>query len=245
MSNSSSDNISLIYEFNPDSPLFARVALEEMEQGKYSEALKILEDGISRYPNYPTANFIYAQTLAHLGEYEKAIEAVEKGAAILDSNEAREFYLSKVEEIKNKNSIVEESKRVSFLEDDGDSSADDEEIANKEEQEVPLEDRLDELAKELEHAKIPPPNKEDLQPLSTKEYQEEIEGKDYISFNEVGEIFDEEDLASETMAMILEGQGKLIEAKRVYQKLIEKEPEKSAIFELKINEIDQKLSSSE
>lgn len=242
MQESNSDNISLIYEFNQDSPLFARVALEEIENGNYSKAKEILDDGISKYPNYPTAYFIYSSALAYLSEYDSAEEAAIKGGDILGSDETKEFYLKKIEEIKNQHSIVEKSHRVSFLDDDDTGSDAENPSPDEKKDDLPIEERLEELAQQLEKAKIKPPAEEDMQRLTTQEFTEEIEEKDYISFGTDDTIFEESDLASETMAMIFEGQGKYREAQKIYEKLKKIEPDKADIFDLKIAEIEQKIA---
>ncbi|RMD51208.1 MAG: hypothetical protein D6830_00895 [Ignavibacteria bacterium] len=251
-----SDNISLIYEFNQDSPLFARVAEEEINKGNYSEAASILEKGLNKYPNYATAYFIYAIALANLSEYDKAEEAINTGAEILDSTETKEYYLERLNEIRNKNRVEEPAKRISFEDEEEielsvpeeesiDSSninrEDDLEEELQIEDEVPLENRLEELASELEKAKMPPVEPELITPMETEEFTEELENKKYINLGS-DEIFEDDDVVSETMAMILEGQGKYKEAINVYKKLKEKEPEKATIFELKIDELEQKLA---
>jgi len=52
MQDLNSDNISLIYEFNQDSPLFARVAAGEIAEKNYDQAKEILEDGIKNLPPF-------------------------------------------------------------------------------------------------------------------------------------------------------------------------------------------------
>ncbi len=252
MQDLNSDNISLIYEFNQDSPLFARVAAGEIAEKNYDQAKEILEDGIKKYPNYPTAYFIYAEVLARLSDYVNAVDAVEKGGSILDVEETKEYYLTRVEEIKNKNSMIEESKRVSFYEDGmtsgGKTSAKDPENSGslgggETLPEIPLEDRLEELASQLDKVKIQPAESAEDE-LSTGDDAEGLNENDFISVGEDDSTFDDAELVSETMAMILEGQGKLLEAKNIYEKLKTKEPDKSGIFDLKINEIEQKLSNN-
>lgn len=63
--------IKLIYEFNPSSPLFARVAESELESGNTDTAIQMLERGMELYPDYISAKLVYIQALAKKGEYKK------------------------------------------------------------------------------------------------------------------------------------------------------------------------------
>ena len=109
------DNIKLIYEFNKTSPLFSRVAYYEIEQGNYLYAIEILEKGLEIHKDYPTAYLIYAFAKAYAGEETQAKEAVEKGAKLLSSKKALEYYNQKVNEIiAERNSIVS-AKRPTFV----------------------------------------------------------------------------------------------------------------------------------
>ena len=102
MSKNTIDKIKLIYEFNNHSPLFARVASSELENGNYDSALEMVEEGLKKYPDYITAKLVYAETLANLGRYEKVIEEMEKIKEELDDEKTINYYLEYFEEIKEK-----------------------------------------------------------------------------------------------------------------------------------------------
>jgi tetratricopeptide (TPR) repeat protein len=66
--------IKLVYEFNNNSPLFARVAEAELNEGNADKALQILENGLKNYPNYTSAHLVYIEALAKKGEYQGVVE---------------------------------------------------------------------------------------------------------------------------------------------------------------------------
>ena len=65
--------IKLIYEFNDNSPLFARVADAELKEGNVDKALEILNSGLENYPDYITAHLVYIEALAKKGDYKKVV----------------------------------------------------------------------------------------------------------------------------------------------------------------------------
>lgn len=81
----------LIYEFNNDSSLFARLAASEIEEKNYQNAINILEKGIKIFPSYPTANFIYATALAYQGKTKEAISLIEKTRELFPCEETISF----------------------------------------------------------------------------------------------------------------------------------------------------------
>jgi len=84
---------------------------------------------------------------------------------------------------------------------------------------------LVELAKKIEGFKLPKLD-------NTKEYKTEIPPNEYDS-----------KIVSETMADIYYKQGNLIEALAMYEELAKKKPEKAIGFQVRINKINEKLSS--
>jgi tetratricopeptide (TPR) repeat protein len=91
---------------------------------------------------------------------------------------------------------------------------------------------LEEIARELETAPPIPPVREEESVFETAE-------------SPSVEEFETPEIASETMAMILESQGKYEEARKVYEKLIETEPDKKEIFELKIKELSERNAEND
>ncbi|GBD90042.1 tetratricopeptide repeat protein [bacterium BMS3Abin04] len=129
------DKFALIYEFNNDSPLFAYVAQRELESGNPELAIEIITDGIKKYPDYPTAYFIYANILYALGNMSEVEEIISKGAELLNSEETFNFYMERFQ----RENVLNSGKQS--LNKNNDNSADE-------------KSDLEKLAKKLEAAKI-------------------------------------------------------------------------------------------
>lgn len=231
------DKYGLIYEFNPDSPLFAKVAYNQLQKGYVDKALEILEKGLNKYPDYITAIIVYSQALAQSGNIEKAKEELAKGFKKINFDESYNFYLNKLEEIHSQNLPFAESKRISFLSD---------EIPDNENKQENFENNLENLAKELTSAKID--LSENMQgsedSILNKEEPEALpESKD--NDDDLKEKFKNKNIISETLAVIYYAQGGLREAKFIYERLLEKHPEKADFYKSKISEINAKLTKSD
>jgi len=204
------NKIKLVYEFNLNSPLFARVAASIVRNGNISEAETILENGIKQFSDYPTGYLILSLCYAYAGKKQEAINAASKGAEIIDSPETLNFYLNKINDIELERSNLIDSVRNVF-------------ITQKEEQppKISIEENLDELAKTLANAKINyKPDERDNNIEDVKE-------------------FTGTKIASETLANIYVSQKNFKEAISTYKELIIKNPEKKEEYELKITEISQ------
>ncbi|MBI9072763.1 MAG: tetratricopeptide repeat protein [Melioribacteraceae bacterium] len=218
------DKFSLIYEFNTNSPLFAKVAETELEKKHIDKALNILEKGLEIYPDYSTAYIIYSQALAAVGDFDKAEEILRKGCDLIDSKSTYKYYVGKLYSIKERHSLLSESKRASFIP----NNIDDIEVEPDEQKPLSFEDNLDDLASKLNSAKI----------SSNGLSEEYISGDD--TYND---LEDEEEIVSETVAGIYVAQGNLNKAISVYKKLMEQNPEKSDILTRQISDLEAKLDS--
>lgn len=148
--------IKLIYEFNHSSPLFARVADAEMNEGNVDKALKILDEGLSNYPNYLSAHLVYVEALAKKGNYQKVVDKLDELRPKLNDDATINFYLDKIEKEKSENQKLQ---------------------SNIRQLDKPLEDDLDNLAETISKAKIPPAD--DKQPDKKEDYSPK--GKQFIS----------------------------------------------------------------
>jgi tetratricopeptide (TPR) repeat protein len=95
----STEKYALIYEFNNGSPLFARVAFRYIEEKDYEQAISILEKGLSNYPEYPTAYYLYSIALANCGEKTRAIEMAKIAADLHGTSESLQYYTDKINDI--------------------------------------------------------------------------------------------------------------------------------------------------
>ncbi|MEJ5352466.1 MAG: tetratricopeptide repeat protein [Melioribacteraceae bacterium] len=207
--NYSIDKIKLIYEFNPESPLFARVAASIIEEGNIADALKILEKGIEKFPEYPSAYFILAIAKAYNGNETEAIELINRGTLFINSEETKDFYIKKIKKIiEERNSLKDVKKKAIWQE----SKVN---INNS------IEEQLDILAEQLSKARI--------SYIPDNNTQTELEVPEYKG----------KKIVSETLAKIYESQKNFKEAISIYKELIKLHPEKSEYYKTKIKEISE------
>lgn len=142
------DKIQLIYEFNDNSPLFAKTAHMRIEEKDFEQAIEILEQGLKKYPFYPTALIAYALALANIGRKEDALSKLSLACDIIDSPSTKQFYEEKIEKISNALTSVPEPHKKGLADDTL---------------------YLQELAKKVEGAKMPKFDE-------TKKYDTDIDG---------------------------------------------------------------------
>jgi len=167
----------LIYEFNQDSSLFARVADAELNEGNVDKAIQILDRGLKNYTDYLSAHLVYVEALAKKGEYQKVVNKLDELRTKLNDDAAINFYLDKIEKEKSENEIFE---------------------TNIRQLDKPIEDNLDDLAETISKAKIPPADEkqtddnEKLSPMS-KKFVSETLAEIYLSqsnYKEALEIYE-------------------------------------------------------
>ena len=206
------DKIKLIYEFNHNSPLFARVAAMEVNRGNFLEAIKVLEEGLTVHPLYPTAYFILSLAKAYAGKEAEALEQANKGSVLLGSHESLEWYSNKISEIISERNSLTDTKRPAFLGEQKRSGR----------QTQVFEEKLDDLAEKLSKAKI----SAKVDPDSPTPSLTEFSGK----------------IVSETMAEIFLSQKNYSEAISMYNELMILRPEKMELYESKIEEIKMMMN---
>lgn len=228
------NKVSLIYEYDKRSPLFVKMADIEMEGNNLEKAIEILKNGIKIFPQYAAAYLLLGKAYTLTGNYGQAIKSIKMGSDFIYSPKTYNYYLKELENIKKQRSLFEGSARNIFMPVDGSGDYIDEpllfeEHQNKEEKkdiDLPVEDRLGQLAKEISHAKI----SESLQSESRDDNH--IQG------------FDSDNLiVSETLAKIYIAQGELKEAISVFKKLINKIPDKKEYYLKRISELESELES--
>jgi len=214
------DKIKLIYEFNNNSPLFARVALSEIEHGSIPDAITILQNGIRLYPSYPTPYIIMSLAYAYSGNKEEALKYLSKGCNIINSPATLNYYKEKITAIITDRNSLSESLRPGFLEIPENDSTN-KKTEHLPENDINIEENLDELARQLSKAKIKP--KPDSQ-LDEEPELTEFKGKK---------------IATETLAEIFISQRNYNEAISIYEELILKKPENTPLYQEKISELKE------
>lgn len=205
------EKIKLIYEFNKNSPLFARVAAAEIEKGNYLEAIKILDDGIDLYPNYASAFLVLSIAKAYEGKEEEAKIVAKIGADLINDGKTYSSYKAKIKEIIEERNSISQTLRHSFVEEKKEK-----ELVLHEE--IVLEDKLDILAKQLSKAKIIPKEETSESTVSVPEFKGQK-------------------IVSETLAEIHIKQKNFDEAIFIYEELINKKPEKIEYYLQRISDI--------
>jgi tetratricopeptide (TPR) repeat protein len=229
------NKVSLIYEFNKKSPLFIRKADEEIRNNHIEKAVQILNAGLKIYPDYAAANFILGRAYSLLGQFNNALKYIKNGAALINSSKTYDYYLKEIDSARKQRSLFDASTRTSFF-----SS----EIEPELPVEIPQENKIEE--------KIKPPF-EDIQILNIEDRLEDVAREiSFAKLNESSSNIDYElsnidnlsghiMFVSETLAKIYIAQGELQEAIDVYQKLIKKNPAKEDYYLQKISELQSQL----
>lgn len=219
--------VSLIYEYNNKSPLFARVAENEIEKNNIDEAIKILNDGLANYPDFSVAYFLLSKAHTLKGNYGQALKFVKKGSELIHSPKTFDYYLREIDAIKKQRQLFNVSRWADSANESFSNLASTK--LNNTHNSKPaesIEDTLNKLTAEIEGAS-----------LTIKEAKKKIE--DTRTKEKPGNDF----IVSETLAKIYITQGEFKEAIAVYNKLKLKNPEKETYFNSKIDELKSKLSA--
>ena len=112
-----------IYELNNKSPLFVRIASDEMDKDHFEDAISILQNGIELYENYPTPYFLLGKIFLRNGDIVEAEECFQKGNSLLNCSKTLNFY-------KNVDSEIIENKVYQSVNDRKNNSDELEELAN-------------------------------------------------------------------------------------------------------------------
>lgn len=213
------EKVSLIYEYNKQTPLFVRMANIHLEKDNPQEALIILNAGLIHYPDHPVAIFLIAKAHTALGNYSQAIKFLKKGSELIHSPKTYEFYLREIEAIK---------KQKIFYDVDKKSDGRPDKAEEKDLTSIFLTDTVKKIAEEL------------------KEAEEVLINSEHENFTTPSmNLIDDSLILSETLAKIYVNQREYQEAIRIYEKLKIKIPEKSHYFDSKIDELKLKLETDQ
>ena len=218
--------VSLIYEYNNKSPLFARVAENEIEKNNVDEAIKILTEGLNNHPDFAVAYFLLSKAHTIKGNYGQALKFVKKGSELIHSPKTFDYYLREIDSVKKQRQLFNVSRWADSANESFSNFAPDQ--VNSKEKNQPaesIEETLNKLTAEIEGAS-----------LTIKEAKKKIENTKIKSTSH------NDFIVSETLAKIYITQGEFKEAISVYKKLKQKDPEKENYFDTKIEELKAKLS---
>lgn len=208
--------VTLIFEYNPDTPLFVHQAHTEIESNNLDKGIEILEKGMEKYLYYPAAYFILGKAYSLKGNYEAALKLYKKGSELINSPETLEHYKKNLEEVKKERSAFEINKRVTVVTHQPPSLT----SLPSPQKKSRVDENINQLAQRMTSARISRVSEinSDDPPISP-------------------DIFNDKVIPSETLAKIYLDQGEKDEAIKIYNKLIEKFPHKADYFKSKVNEI--------
>lgn len=219
--------VSLIYEYNNKSPLFARVADIEIEKNNIDDAIRILNEGLAYHPDFSVAYFLLGKAHTIKGNYGQALKFVKKGSEIIHSPKTFDYYLREIDAIKKQRQLFNvarwadnnNEKLSNTISNSANQSND-----NKKSQSI--EETLNKLTAEINGAS-----------------NQIKEAKKQILENRIKDYSKNDLIISETLAKIYVTQGEFKEAISVYKKLKIKNPDKEAYFDSKISELNAKLGA--
>ena len=218
--------VSLIYEYNNKSPLFARIAENEIEKNNIDEAIKILNDGLQNYPDFSVAYFLLSKAHTIKGNYGQALKYAKKGSELVYSPKTFDYYLREIDAVKKQRQLFNVSRWADSANESFSNFAP-AQVNNMEKNKSAesIEETLNKLTAEIEGTS-----------LTIKEAKKKIEDT-RTKANPKNDF-----IVSETLAKIYITQGEFKEAISVYKKLKLKDPEKENYFNSKIEELKAKLS---
>lgn len=216
------EKVSLIYEYNKNSPLFVHAASIEISNNNLDKCIEIIAEGLQKYPQYASAYFILGKAQILIGEYQAADESFAIGSELIGSNKTYEFYKKEIEVVKKQRAIFDGKKRMSFLNQvEIDFPKEESELKKNDISNENFEDKLSEIAEEISSTKI---------------------SENKSSVNEEFSIKQENKIIpSETLAKIYTNQNQYQEAISVYEELLKLQPEREAYFLSKIAILNTKL----
>ena len=229
------NKVSLIYEFNKESPLFIRKADEEIRNNQIERAVEILLTGLKIYSDYAAAHFILGRAYSLLGQFNQALKSIKTGSVLINSTETYDYYLKEIDSARKQRSLFDSTSRTSFFSSEIGSAQPVIISEVKKEKEIKLpevidyqfddiDDRLEEIARDISHARI----------------NESPSNLDYELSN-IDNFIEQNMFVSETLAKIYITQGEFKEAIEVYQKLIKKTPSKQEYYLQRISELQSQL----
>lgn len=219
--------VSLIYEYNNKSPLFARVADIEIEKNNIDDAIRILTEGLAHHPDFSVAYFLLGKAHTIKGNYGQALKFVKKGSELIHSPKTFDYYLREIDAIKKQRQLFNVSRWADNANEKFSNTTTNAANQNDDKKKSEsIEETLNKLTAEIDGAS-----------------NQIKEAKKQVTENRLKDYSKNDLIVSETLAKIYVTQGEFKEAISVYKKLKVKNPDKEAYFDSKISELNARLSA--
>ena len=209
-----------LYEQNNNSPLFLKTADYYISENEIQKAILILEAGLKFFPDHPLAFVLMGKANYLMGNLQLADSFFKRASELLDSNRTYLHYKKELNLPDKQVSPFDNSRGSIFINSFEDDNL--EEINTKlTDGNESIDDRLSQLAKEVMNARI--------------------ERNDNFSIpdsNRNNFSIDRSQLATETLADIYLAQGEKGEAIKIFNLLIQRNPEKKEYYLERISEIN-------
>ena len=209
----------LLYEQNNNSPLFLKTADTYINRNEIINAIRILEEGLKIFPEHPLAFVLLGKANFMHGNIDIADSYIKRASELLDSRRTYTHYKKELKLPDKPVSPFDSSRGNFFIGSfvDDDSLDNEPKLSNDSKS---IDDRLSEVADEVMKARI--------------------ERNENFSIPEIDSekiLTDKTKLASETLANIYLSQGEKNEAIKIFEILIDRQPEKKDYYLGKISEI--------
>lgn len=207
----------LIFERNNSSPLFLITSDYYLRNNEPQTAISILEKGLKTFPEHPLAFILMGKANFALGNIKLAEHYINRASDLLNSNETLTYYRKEFKLQDKHTSPFDSSRGNIFFNSLKNYSSEEETPENKPKS---VEDMLPQIADKLINARIE---------QNSNFTPGEINQQNYSP--------DKSKLATETFANIYLSQGQKDEAIKIYELLLQRNPEKKDYYLNKINEI--------
>ncbi|MGB5529391.1 MAG: tetratricopeptide repeat protein [Ignavibacteriaceae bacterium] len=210
----------LLFERNTNSPLFLNIANTCLKKNEVQNAILILEEGLKVFPEHPLAFILLGRANHMLGNVDAADSFIKQASELLDSGRTYTHYKKELKLPDKLVSPFDSSRGNIFI----NSFVNDDNLKNEPKivaSSQSIDEKLAQLADEVMKAKI-----------------ERNENFSIPETNQETILPDKSKLASETLANIYLTQGEKNEAIKIYEVLINRNPEKKEYYLGKISEIN-------
>ena len=209
----------LLYEQNNSSPLFLKTADTCLNKNEIQIAIRILEEGLKIFPEHPLAFVLLGKANFMLGNIDIADSFIKRASELLDSTRTYTHYKKGFKFPDKPVSPFDSSRGNVFINSfaDDDTEKDEENLNNNSKS---IDERLSELADEVMKARIVRNENFSIPEINSEKV-----------------ATDNAKLASETLANIYLSQGEKNEAIKIFEILIDRQPEKKEYYLAKISDI--------